>query len=33
VLTGEYHDDLLRVEGRWLFRQRRVVVDRPPSPS
>jgi uncharacterized protein (TIGR02246 family) len=27
-LTGEYHDDLVRVEGRWLFSRRRVVVDR-----
>ena len=27
LLTGEYHDELVRVDGEWLFKVRRVVVD------
>ena len=26
VLTGEYHDKLVRIDGRWRFAERRVVV-------
>jgi uncharacterized protein (TIGR02246 family) len=29
-LTGEYHDHLVRVDGQWLFRERKVVVDEAP---
>ena len=31
VLTGEYHDSLVRTDGRWLFELRTVVVDRTSS--
>jgi hypothetical protein len=31
ALTGEYHDDLVRHEGRWLFARRVVVLDAAPD--